>query len=136
MKLEITRNLIYLAKCLYPWLKYILDSWVDLVRFLSEYRSTLKTVVVKWNFPKRNQYKCNSDAVVKGNPGPSSTSFYVRNHIGELIHAKTRRIPDEINLVAEVVSLRLGLEYCIEHNLMPICLETDSLAVQKFGTNQ
>lgn len=73
---------------------------------------------------------------MKGNPDPSLEAFCVRNHSGELIHAKIRRIPNEINLVAEALALRLRLEYCIKHNLMSLCFETDSLAVHKFVTNQ
>lgn len=44
---DITRNLVYLAGMLFPWLKNIPDSCVDLVRFLSNYRARLKSIVVK-----------------------------------------------------------------------------------------
>lgn len=31
-------------------------------------------------------------------------------------------------LIAEILAIRIGLEYCRNHNLFPLILETDSLA--------
>jgi len=64
----------------------------------------------------------------KGNPGPSSTAFCVQNDQGDLIHAEGKIIGVSNNLVAEIVALRLGLEFCKNKNLFPLVMETDSLA--------
>lgn len=91
---------------------------------------------MNWKLPLSAQYKCNSVGVVKGNLGPSSVVFFIRNHQGDLIFIEVRRIPDTTNLVAEIVALRLGLEHCVNHGLFPVILETNSLSVQKFLTRQ
>ncbi|XP_049352605.1 uncharacterized protein LOC125817063 [Solanum verrucosum] len=75
-------------------------------------------------------FKCNFDGASKGNPDPSSGPFCIRNREGNLIYAEVRRLFDGINLVAEVVALRLGLEFCVQHNLLPVILEIDSLSLK------
>ncbi|KAH0776320.1 hypothetical protein KY290_007731 [Solanum tuberosum] len=75
-------------------------------------------------------FKCNSNGASKGNPGPSSGVFCIGNGEGNLIYAEVRRLFDGTNLVAEVVALRLGLEYCVQHNLLLVTLETDSLSLK------
>lgn len=92
--------------------------------------------MVNWKFPKNTQYKCNSDRAVKGNLGPSSVAFCVRNHQGDLIVAEAKRIDDTINLTADLVALRLGLELCVNQQLLPLILEIKSLFVPKFLTRQ
>lgn len=136
VKIEITKNMVCLAKVLFSWLKNIPDSWVELVGFLSAYRSILRSTVVNWKLPNYAQYKCKSDGAVKGNPGPSSITFCIRNHQGDLIVAETRRIIGTTNLIAEIVVLRLGLEHCVKWHLLPVILETNSLSIQKFLTRQ
>ncbi|KAH0745918.1 hypothetical protein KY285_007575 [Solanum tuberosum] len=71
------------------------------------------------------------DGSSKGNPGPSSSAFCIRDDQGNLMYAEGNMIGISNNLIAEVVAIRLGLEYCRIHNLLPLILETDSLATMK-----
>ncbi|KAH0670783.1 hypothetical protein KY289_025276 [Solanum tuberosum] len=130
MELEINRNLFLLAKYNYPWLKNLPTSWPGLVRFLEEYIPTLGCRTVVWKLLEMGSFKCNSDGASKGNPSPSSGAFCIRNGEGNLFYAEVGRLFDGSNLVAEVVALRLGLEYCVQHNLLPVTLETDSLSLK------
>ncbi|KAH0635770.1 hypothetical protein KY289_035685 [Solanum tuberosum] len=75
-------------------------------------------------------FKCNFDGASKGNPGLSSRPFCIRNREENLIYAEIRRLFDGSNLVAEVVALRLGLEFCVQHNLLPVILEIESLSLK------
>lgn len=45
------------------------------------------------------------------------------DHNGDLVHAESKRILEGINLLSEVMAFRMGLEYGIEHNFIPVCLE-------------
>lgn len=86
--------------------------------------------MVYWNLPRENSFKCNTDGASKGNLGARSAAFYVRNDQGDLIHAEGKVIGVANNLVVEIVALRLGLEFCRNHNLFPLVMETDSLAAK------
>ncbi|KAH0696210.1 hypothetical protein KY289_013692 [Solanum tuberosum] len=44
----------------------------------------------------------------KGNPGPSSTTFCVRDYNGTLVGAKGVKLVDSSNLMAEAIAIRKG----------------------------
>ncbi|XP_060216712.1 uncharacterized protein LOC132644152 [Lycium barbarum] len=91
---EINLNLIQLAKTRYPWLKNMANSLPHLVQQLEGYRPHITYTMVQWCSPDQGWYKCNSDGASKGNPGPSTTAFCVRNHDGDFIYVSARRIED------------------------------------------
>ncbi|KAM3235236.1 hypothetical protein P3L10_015272 [Capsicum annuum] len=128
---EVTRNLVMLANTLYPWLRAIPQNWPELLFFLQNYSPITVTSVVYWT-PPFSGFKCNSDGASKGNPGPISSAFCIRDDQGNFEFAECRKIGVATNLMAEVIALRIGLQYCIDHNLFPLILETDSLAVKQF----
>ncbi|KAH0683077.1 hypothetical protein KY290_021663 [Solanum tuberosum] len=72
--------------------------------------------MVRWLYPPPDWYKCNTDGASKGNPGPSSAAFCVRNSAGDIIGAKGRSLSISTNLMAEVVAIRVGIHYCIERS--------------------
>ena len=131
MDMEINRNIIMFAQVRYPWLKGIPNNWPMLVKFFEEYTPIIECKVVYWKVPNVGSYKCNSDKSTKVNPGPSSNAFCIRDGVGDLIYAEASRIADGSILMAKVMALRIGLEYCISHNLLPVVLETDSLTLKK-----
>lgn len=75
-------------------------------------------------------YKCNSDGAARGNPGPCSEAFCVRNKCGDLIDAEGTKLSENSNLIAEVIAFRMGLEYCIQHQLISLVVEKDSLTIK------
>ncbi|KAH0641918.1 hypothetical protein KY290_033533 [Solanum tuberosum] len=72
--------------------------------------------------PPDGWYKCNTDDASKGNPGPSSAAFCVRNCFGDIVVVKGKRIPNSTSLVA----INEGNNLCIDRNLLPLIVETDS----------
>nr|XP_009773546.1 PREDICTED: uncharacterized protein LOC104223745 [Nicotiana sylvestris] len=61
----------------------------------------------------------------KGNPGPSSLGFCVRNDKGDVVYERA------VDLGAEAKAILQGLEYYVEHDLHPLILEADSLVMKK-----
>lgn len=58
-------------------------------------------------------------------------AFCVRNQLEDLIFAEFRSIELCSALEAEVKEFRLGLMYCVNHNMSPLNMETDSLIIKK-----
>lgn len=87
--------------------------------------------MVKWKHSDNGFYKCNIDGVSKRNPKPSSSEFCITNEEGEFINVETRRLNDCSVLITEVVVMRIGLEHCINNNLLSVVMEIDSLILKK-----
>lgn len=126
---EVIRNPILFTNYRYPWLQEIPNSRPLLVKYL-EYIPLICHKVVKWNHPPFGSYKCNTDGLCKGNPGPGSMAFCVRNDAGELVYAETRYLKKCTVLESEMKAIRMGVEHCAKHNLFPL-IETDSLRAEK-----
>lgn len=80
--------------------------------------------------PNRDRFKCNIDGTSKGNSGISSIAYCVRNNNGDLIYAAAKVISNTSSIVAEAKAMQAGVQYCTEHNLMPVIMETDSLILK------
>lgn len=131
MLAEINRNIHSLAVVRYPWLHNIPKEWAMMVHFFENYKSVISTRVIYWVPPGIGVYKCNSDGASKGNPGPSSGGFCIRNWEGKFIYAATQELGVKTSLEAEVIALKMGLQFCVSNNLLPVILETDSLMVSQ-----
>lgn len=58
-------------------------------------------------------------------------AFCIRDEEGKMIYAESR-VMEKISVIeVEIKALRMGIEYCIEHDLVPLIIETDSLMAQK-----
>lgn len=84
---------------------------------------------MKWLPPPTGRWKCNTDGGSKGNPGPSSAAFKVRNSDGDLIVAKGLQVVDTTNLIVKVVAIRECLYYCSENNFSNVIIETNYMAL-------
>ncbi|XP_060211803.1 uncharacterized protein LOC132639368 [Lycium barbarum] len=96
------------------------------------FRPSLKCTTVAWRVAISGWYKCNSDSASRGNPGPSSVAFCIRDDNGDLVYAATQKITDGNNLVVEAVAIKQGINYCMDHQMYPLLVETDSLAMKMF----
>lgn len=105
------------------------NSWPHIIAEMEHYRPNFEYRNVKWEPPPNNVLKCNTDGASKGNPGPSSAAFCIRDHDGNLIVAKGFKLPDTTNMVAEAIAIRESLIYCSEHGIEHVILETDSLSM-------
>lgn len=128
---EVNKTLHSLARFRYSWIHNIPVLCPDMIHFFGRYKPTLITTKVTWQIPHEGWYKCNIDGASKGNPGHSSLGFCVRDGVCDLIHARAEDIGVITNVVAEANAILVGLEYCVEKNLHPLILETDSLVLKK-----
>ncbi|KAK4737032.1 hypothetical protein R3W88_000729 [Solanum pinnatisectum] len=131
MFMEINNYLYLFTKIRYPWLRNLPNTWPSIVKILEEYTPLVCSRVVYWEHPPMGRFKCNTDGTSKGNPGPGSTAFCVRDEGGNLIFAEARNVEICTVVVAEVKALRAELKYCLENGLLPLIMETDSLIVKK-----
>jgi len=65
MRGMIGKNLILLAKQLYPWMHNMPSNWPKVVRFLTEYTPRIGCKLVYWKLPRENTFKCNTDGLQK-----------------------------------------------------------------------
>ncbi|XP_060210656.1 uncharacterized protein LOC132637608 [Lycium barbarum] len=93
--------------------------------------SKIMQLVIKWMRPAAGFYKCNTDGAAKGNPGSISAAFCIRNEEGDLVYAAAKIMTDGTNIVAEAEAIRMGLMYCVEKQLFPLIIETDSMTMKK-----
>ncbi|XP_070032252.1 uncharacterized protein [Nicotiana tomentosiformis] len=128
---EVNKILHYLARMRYPWLSNMPLIWPDMIIYLEGYKPILVTRTITWQAPYAGWFKCNTDEASKGNPGPSSLGFCVRNKTGDLVYARSVDLRITTNVVAEAKYIVQGLEYCMEQGLHPLILETDSLLMKK-----
>lgn len=112
--------------------KYEVNNWSFILNELNNYRVRYSFKIVRWIPPPNNWLKCNTDGASRGNPGPSSAAFCIRDHEGNLVVAKGFRLPDTTNLIAEARAIRESLQYCKENGLEQIIIESDSLAMIQF----
>ncbi|XP_075080452.1 uncharacterized protein LOC142165958 [Nicotiana tabacum] len=128
---KVNKTLHYLAGVRYLWLSHIPMLWPDMIQFFEAYKPILITRRVTWQLPHQGWYKCNTDGASKGNPRSGSLGFCVRNDVGDLVYARVVDLGVTTNVVAEAKAILQGLEYCVEHDLHPLLLETDSLVLKK-----
>ncbi|MCD9645116.1 hypothetical protein HAX54_033792, partial [Datura stramonium] len=58
-----------------------------MVEHMEGYITEVKAILLRLESPLEGWFKCNSDGNSKGNPGPSSMAFCIRNRKGDLIYA-------------------------------------------------
>ncbi|XP_075097955.1 uncharacterized protein LOC142175269 [Nicotiana tabacum] len=128
---EVNKTLHSLAKARYPWRQNVPLLWHDMIRFFEGYKPYVMIKRVIWKFPFESWFKCNTDGASKGNLGPSSYGFCIHDCQGNLVYAKAKEISETTNIVAEAKAIAEGLDYCVEKNLHPLIIETDSLTMKK-----
>lgn len=87
--------------------------------------------VVNWGHPPSGTFKCNTDGSCIGNPRHGSMAFCVRNEFGDMVFAETRLLEKCTIIEYEIKANRMGVEYCLQHDLLPLIVETDSLTAEK-----
>jgi len=105
------------------------NSWPLILSELEHHMHNISFRIVRWEPSSPNLLKCNTDGESKGNPGPSSVAFCIRDHSGNLVVAKGYIIQDTTNIVVEARAIRESLNYFIEHEIDNIIIETDFLVM-------
>ncbi|KAG5571327.1 hypothetical protein H5410_061093 [Solanum commersonii] len=130
MMAEINKNLYLFTKCRYPWLKGIPNNWPPIVKYMEEYVPLVRNKMVEWNHAPSESFKCNTDRSCRGNPGPRSMVFCVRNEFGDLVCVESRLLERCIVIESDIKAIRIGFVYCQQHNLLPLIVETNSLIAE------
>ncbi|XP_075082213.1 uncharacterized protein LOC142166789 [Nicotiana tabacum] len=102
-----------------------------MVSFLESYLPYVVTKRVQWQLAYNKWFKCNTDGVFKGNPGPSSYALCVRNDAGDVLFAKAEELGLSTNTIAEAKAIVEGLSYCVQKQLHPLIIQTDSMLMKK-----
>lgn len=128
---DVNKTLNYLAKIRYPWLSNMPFLWLDMMRYLESYKPIIITKTISWQAHHSGWFKCSTDGASKGNLGPSSLGFCVRNDVGDLVYARAINLGINTNVVVEAKVIMQGLTYYVEQDLHTPILETDSLVLKK-----
>ncbi|XP_060202283.1 uncharacterized protein LOC132630733 [Lycium barbarum] len=130
---DINMNIHMLCKLQFPGMN-IPTIWHQMVQFFEGYKPTVICRIIEWRRPAPGIYKCNTDGAAKGNPGPSSSAFCIRNEKGDLVYAAAKSLADGTNIVAEAEAeaeaVRMGLRHCVVKQLFPLIIETDSMTMK------
>ncbi|XP_060170520.1 uncharacterized protein LOC132601457 [Lycium barbarum] len=129
---ESNQNIHLLRRIRFPSMQNIPDKWPDFIDYFESFRPVIRTLVVKWQLPAKGWFKCNTGGAARGNSGPSYIAFCDRNEEGNLIYTAGQTIANGNILIAEALAIKKGVDYCISHQLVPLVVETDSLAMKMF----
>ncbi|KAK4734481.1 hypothetical protein R3W88_008742 [Solanum pinnatisectum] len=110
-------------------IKWDIYQWSDMVVALEGYIPSYSFRIVRWSPPSDNWFECNTDGASRGNPGPSSAAFCIRDSLGHLVVAKGIKIQDTTTLVAGARAIRECMEYCKVHRVFKVIIESDSIAM-------
>ncbi|XP_070046776.1 uncharacterized protein [Nicotiana tomentosiformis] len=102
-----------------------------MVRYSEGYKPYVITKRITWQLPYERMYKCNTDGAYRGNPRPSSNGFSVRNGTRDVVFSMAEEIGISTNIVAEARAIVEGLLYCVQRQLHPFIIETNSLVMKK-----
>ncbi|KAF5464418.1 hypothetical protein F2P56_014495 [Juglans regia] len=86
-------------------------------------------MAVRWEKPKNDWLKLNVDRSSINNPGILGAGRIVRNELGKVVFTFAESIRNGSNNLAEVITLRRGLQHCKRLGLNNIIIEMDSLLV-------
>ncbi|XP_070011018.1 uncharacterized protein [Nicotiana sylvestris] len=85
--------------------------------------------LVRWIKPPQNQLKLNVDGCSKGNPRSAGAGSILRDHTGHMIMAFAVYLGNCSNNMAEILSLKIGLRWCLQHGFISFSIESDLLLV-------
>ncbi|XP_074351531.1 uncharacterized protein LOC141690649 [Apium graveolens] len=83
-----------------------------------------------WEYPRNGDLKVNTDAAIFTNSNRYSFSMVARDHLGELVEAKSSCKQGTIDpVLAEAIGIREALSWVKEHGWCGTAVETDCLAM-------
>lgn len=119
----------YLVSVKFPNIPVPRD-WRGMIGCLQNHRPLLLHFPVKWEFPIQGWVKANTNRVCKGNPGPISYAFCLRNGDENPIYAEAGAMGFSTTLEAEAMAILRCLRYCKDREVTNILVDTDSLCLQ------
>ncbi|KAK6789771.1 hypothetical protein RDI58_013571 [Solanum bulbocastanum] len=112
--------------------EHLFVQCADAIKLLNMFAGAvgIECSVVRWACHVMG-YKCNIDGGLNVRTDNFSIVFCITDVEGNFVYAETRNIGKEPVLATKIKALRIGLEYCCNHNLMPMVLETYSLVCKR-----
>lgn len=123
---QVQYMIVLVTKAKYPQIRND-TNWNGLLQVIKSYKPKLFHYPVRWTFPNPNWTKGNIDSACRGNPGISVYGFCLRDQYGNLVYVEVREIGHRTSMEAESMAMLRYVRYCMQHQIQPISLETDSL---------
>lgn len=89
------------------------------------FKKELHYKIVSWDFLEGGWVKINTDGASRGNAGPSSNGFCLRDCQGDIINVEADNIGYKTNLMAKATVVLRALQFVSLHNYQNILLESD-----------
>ncbi|KAK4708345.1 hypothetical protein R3W88_029270 [Solanum pinnatisectum] len=90
---------------------------------------------VKWELPHLGSYKLNTVSV-KQSTGPGGIGGLIRIHLGHRIIGFSEHTPHTNPVRAKLLAIRRGLQIAVNHSLIPIEINFDSIETIHMLTNR
>lgn len=100
-----------------------------------EYSQHSLTINIKWNPPKINSFKLNTDGSCLGNLGKEGINGVVRMHNGGWVMGFCKSFHKATNNMMELMELIEGLKMVEQKNFLPIEINIGSLEIIIMLTN-
>ncbi|GLJ37237.1 hypothetical protein SUGI_0755290 [Cryptomeria japonica] len=84
---------------------------------------------IKWIPPPSGFLKINFDGACRGNPSEFGYGEIICDEFGDMLGAKYGPMGVSTNNIAEVTTLEVGLEWCVEKGVHKVMIECDSQVI-------
>lgn len=128
---NVTRSMYRLIKVRRPWMN-VSGRWEVMIKELEEYCTGMAAKKVKWECPPEGWInKYNTDGASRGNPGLSSSAFFLRDERGDIIHAERVTIENATSTVTEAKMILEASKHCKQRNLNKVIIQNRFDATEK-----
>ncbi|XP_060182081.1 uncharacterized protein LOC132611714 [Lycium barbarum] len=121
---QIGQTILMIIRLQFLNFKYDL-SWEELIQLLDKKIVFKFCRIVYWNKPASNFFKLNSDGTLRNES--CGGGGVIRDAQGKMIMAYSIHFNNGTSNNAEAKALLFGIQWCIQHNITNIELETDSI---------
>ncbi|KAL0329103.1 UNVERIFIED_CONTAM: hypothetical protein Sradi_4897000 [Sesamum radiatum] len=85
--------------------------------------------IVRWSTPSPSWFKLNTDGSFLGKPGLAGAAGIIRDSDGHVHLAYQVALGTGTSVIAELTAIWRGLELALAHNLAPLVVEVDAMAL-------
>lgn len=125
---KIMMTLHQVISIVFPLWKNLPRYWVDSLDLLQDCWPKLYYKIVKWEESGLGWIKCNTNRACKGNTGPATYRFCIRDQNQNLVYTEPWHIREANSLIAEASAIWNTLGYCRTQGFQNVILETNSFS--------
>ncbi|KAL3513106.1 hypothetical protein ACH5RR_025823 [Cinchona calisaya] len=111
------------------WNSYFIFSWR--IKLENPLLRIITPRLVAWTFPSFRAHKLNVDGLLLGNLGAIGRGGIIRTACGIPMAGFSLSLGYKTNIEAEVNTVLLGVQSCIDKDFPQVFVETDSLVIHK-----